>query len=432
MPAGQQVPPAPPGGPPPYRPGGQPPPPPIAASGTAAVPFSPFSTEGMPSPAEVDDYDNEPTTRYTPSTGTARVPAPGYPETQLPAPGYPETQYGPEEATTVYAGSGPTYRPSGSASVPVAPPADAQYSGYQQQGYAPQDYAQQGYGQQDHAQQGYDQHGYGQQDYGQQGYDQGGGWNGGGQNGGGQNGYQAAPPQPEQSWGANAPVGRSNAISGHTITAPAPHGNRWQRLSRRTRNILMIVAVVLAVLLIGLASYLISSAASGNDKAGSPAAITGGQPAADIALRRLDYSRNHGFTISAPAAWMQNEAATYVDFDSADDEKIRVLVEDNRAKDAQSALRAAEGYQKGLQSNGKISGLQTLRKGVTQQKIAGKETAEWEWKYNDSKGAPRHRLTRVMVYDGKAYSLYLSTPEKTFAAQRPLFDQVTASFKLAG
>jgi serine/threonine protein kinase len=362
-------------GAPPPPPGMQqyPPNPPMPPGhSTGEMPSGPFSTEGMPSLPPPDEDDDPPNGRAGPS-GTARVPLEG----------------------------AAAYRPSGSASVPPAshnpyePPYDAGYQSGMPRRNAYLD-------------------------------------------GPEQNSQPQPQPQMAGGWGMppaapTAPIGRASAIGGHTITAPAhsTRGQGWSRLDARTRAIVLVVVALGLVVLIGVASYLISAAtSSGTDQAGAPPAPSGQpQQAAAVELTAYNYP-DRGFSLSAPLRWNSRQSRAYVEFNSPDNsEKIRIVVEN--ASSAESAVNAAEGYQRGLERDGTITGFKTLRKEQSTKKLADNETYEWEWVYND-KGKPRHRLWRVTVVDGKSYSLYLSTPESSFNARKPLYNQVTGSFRLTG
>jgi serine/threonine protein kinase len=217
--------------------------------------------------------------------------------------------------------------------------------------------------------------------------------------------------------------GGSGRAGGHTMVAPQP---TLEAEPNPRKTMLIVVGVVVAVVLIGIVSYLVSIATSGDDKA-APSGTASTQ--ASVALTSYDFP-DRGYSLEAPTGWKKKEAGSYVDFVSPQDDKIRALVEDGSSP--KSKVNAAESYQKQQLSNGKSTAFKTLDKAETQTKLDGQETWEWRWTYTSaSDNVARRVLWRVAVVDGKAYSLYLSAPEKRYDADLATFEQVAKTFKLA-
>ncbi|MFB9322302.1 PsbP-related protein, partial [Cryptosporangium minutisporangium] len=248
----------------------------------------------------------------------------------------------------------------------------------------------------------------------------------------GEPGNSTAPlpstPPPSSSPRRSAYLGASG-VGGHTMVSPQPPdlsgtpGSAGPQSRRRT--VLIVVAIVVAVLLIGLISYVVSVAASGDDNATSPRPTVSAPARSGVDLKSYSYSER-GFTLKAPADWTAKEASTYVDYDSIDGDKLRVLVENGSSPEQH--LKSAENYQQKRLEDGQISAFDTIHRKEAAKKLGGEETWEWEFVYTES-GVQKHRLWRVAVVDGKAYSVYLTSPEKLFKDRVTLFDEITASFE---
>ena len=362
-----------------------------APEGTAAMAVSPFTTEGLPSiPPDESGAPSTPDVQQESSQARGGRHAPGSASVRgsVPVSGQPPAPGQPPQAATPF--SGHARVPGANPGTPPSPPPNS-YNGYS----------------------GYGDPNYGDPNYGDP--------------------ANATAPLPSGA-PSSAPRrsayldNRSGNVGGHTMVAPQPTISAWQG---RRKTVLTVVAIFVAVLLIGLISYLISVATSGNsnDAAQSPAST---QSASSLALTPYTFS-DRGFNLKAPTAWKKAEYKNYVDFNSLkdisspQDQKIRALVEDGESPE--SKIGAAERVQKGYLSAGKISAFETLVKQESTEKLDGQDT--WEWQYTYTKGDVERRvLWRVAVVDGSAYSLYLSAPKAQYDSLVATYNQVSESFKL--
>nr|WP_073262149.1 serine/threonine protein kinase [Cryptosporangium aurantiacum] len=240
-----------------------------------------------------------------------------------------------------------------------------------------------------------------------------------------QNSTAPLPSSPPSSAPRRSAYFGSSGVGGHTMVSPQPpdlsggHGPQGRR-----RTVLIVVAIVVVVLLIGLISYLVSVAASGDDSATSARSTSSAAAQSGVELKSYSYPER-GFTVKAPADWTAKEASTYIDYDSDDNDKLRVLVENGTSPEQH--LKSAESYQKQRLEKGQITAFQTIRQESSTKKIGGEETWEWEFAYTEN-GVQKHRIWRVAVVDGKAYSVYLTSPAKLFKDRLTLYDEITASF----
>jgi serine/threonine protein kinase len=359
-----------------------------APEGTAAMAVNPFTTEGLPS-IPPDESGSPSTPGAPPESSQARggrhagsasvrgsVPVSGQP----PAPGQPPQAGGAGTPFSGYArvpGVGP--------GTPPSPPPNS-YNGYS---------------------------GYGEPNYGDP--------------------ANATAPLPSSA-PSSAPRrsayldSRSGNVGGHTMVAPQPTISGPQG---RRKTVLTVVAVFVVVLLIGVISYLISVATSG-DSNGATQSPGSTQSASNVALTAYKFPRR-GFNLKAPTAWKKTEYQNYVDFNSLkdinsqQDLKIRALVEDGESPESQ--IRAAERVQKGYLNAGKISAYEPIVKQESTEKLSGQDTWEWQYTYTKS-NVERRVLWRVAVVDGSAYSLFLSAPKAQYDNLVATYNQVSESFTL--
>ncbi|MFG1926617.1 protein kinase [Cryptosporangium sp. NPDC048952] len=398
-----------------------------ALEGTAAMAVNPFSTDGVPSlpPPKSDANQGDAAKQQSDQPGSrGPVPnggAPGRPGSgratvrgSVSVPGQPGGGPGPGGAGQHGAGQQGQPPISGYARVPgvaPAPPHGQPPGSHPQSGYGPSTYGSPyggagGYG---------DQPAYEQQGHQQQGYEQ-------------QPPQNSTAPLPSAPPSANPR--RSAYMGGHTMVSPTPghldqHGSgSHEAPDSRRRTMFIVAAVVVAVILIGLISYLVSVAFSGDDKASAGKSTTSTAAGTGVDLKSYDYP-DRGFTLKAPATWSEKKAETYVDYDGPEGDKLRALIENGSSPEQH--LKSAENYQKQRLSKGQITAFKTVYQRASAKKLGGRDTWEWEFTYTES-NVQKHRLWRVAVVDGKAYNLYLTTADGDFSDRKPLYDEITASF----
>ncbi|HEV2087974.1 MAG TPA: hypothetical protein VGR21_06660, partial [Cryptosporangiaceae bacterium] len=182
-------------------------------------------------------------------------------------------------------------------------------------------------------------------------------------------------------------------------------------------------------LVVGLGTYALSAALSGDGDGddGAPDALTVGT---DVTLTA--YQDDRGFSVRVPQGWTKQKGKTYVDFqDPAAARKVRLLVEPANSNGVEAHLRAAERRQQAQLKQGEITAYRTLHLEKTSVTLAGRETWEWEWTYTKD-GEERRILWRTTEKDGKSYTVFIGAPVDGFDTNRPLFDEITGSFRYGG
>ncbi len=219
------------------------------------------------------------------------------------------------------------------------------------------------------------------------------------------------------------PPGQPPRHAGH-LGEPPPVGRQPTASGRRFPLWLFAVAAAV-ILVVGLGTYAISAALSGDgggaQKSDSLTVGTG--------VTLTAYQDTRGFSVQVPRGWKKQKGQTYVDFqDPAAARKVRLLVEDAHSGGVKAHLEAAEKRQEGQRRQGAISAFRTLRLEKTGVALDGGETWEWEWTFTKD-GEERRILWRSTVRNGKTYTVFLGAPADRFDPNRPLFDEITRTFR---
>jgi hypothetical protein len=220
------------------------------------------------------------------------------------------------------------------------------------------------------------------------------------------------------------------SAAGETSRVPNP----GRVVDTRHRNTALFALVAAAIVIVmGVGAYVIGSVFSGSDEDKKPTAATEQKPASNPQLVPHK-DRNGRFTVSVPAGWARTVESTYVDYvpPTDPDVRLRLLVEKNGSTTPETAIGAAESYQRRQETKGETSNFRTVAKGATDRKLDGQDTWEWEWAFTSKAGQDRHVLWRNTVVNGRSYSVYLAAPRESFDKYRGVLDAVTPTFRFSG
>jgi hypothetical protein len=258
-----------------------------------------------------------------------------------------------------------------------------------------------------------------------------------GADGFGRGGYGGPDPRPgpvplggSDEW-ESAPrregAGRRRAPSTGSVVAGQVKG-RVKELGRpanRSRLLIGVGVLVLAVL-VGVAALNGVFSGSGGDEPGAqPGASTGTSASAAAPLIPVQqYRDKRGLVVNVPKDW-EKSGSSYVDFvDPAGGRKVRINVETANGT-AQHFFQTAES---GLKRPS-ICPTPYHRVGLRDAQLAGRDGAELEYTCG-SGDQMRHGIWRAIVVDGKAYHFYLTVPDAQFAASKVIYDEMVRSFQL--
>ncbi|WP_184535778.1 serine/threonine-protein kinase [Micromonospora polyrhachis] len=182
------------------------------------------------------------------------------------------------------------------------------------------------------------------------------------------------------------------------------------------------VAVVL-VLVLSLVLF------SGGDEPTPPAVPQAGPPSGQAGAMETQVYAEKGVSVNVPKGWTKKSGgASYVDYVDPEDggRRVRVIVEDFRGDDPR---RWAEIASNGLEKNTKTCTRPYDPSDITDQQLAGKPAAEFEYKCGEG-DSMRHGVWRGVISGGKAYSFYLTSSDPRFEESKPIFDEMARSFQL--
>ncbi|GAB3065524.1 serine/threonine-protein kinase [Micromonospora schwarzwaldensis] len=180
------------------------------------------------------------------------------------------------------------------------------------------------------------------------------------------------------------------------------------------------LAVVLLVSVIALTS--------GGDDA--PPAIVGTLPSNSAAAPpEMQEVSAKGVRVMVPKGWNKATGQSFVDFVDPQDEgrKVRIIAEKWRG----TPTRWAESAQNFLRSKSTNCAKPYQEIALTEKEIAGRPGVQFEYTCGDGDGK-RHGIWQAALSDGKMYSFYLSSTEANFAESKPIFNEMSKSFQIAG
>ncbi len=225
----------------------------------------------------------------------------------------------------------------------------------------------------------------------------------------------------------NSPEAMRASAAGET--SPVPNPGRVVD-PRQQRYVLFAVIAVLVVLVMGISAYAIAASFSDED----PKAPTNPSPKPAAAVQMVTHTDDR-FTVEVPEGWTRKDGKLYVDYlgaSGAAGPKIRILVEPG-ASNPETAIEAAEGFQREQETKGLIMNFQTIRKEPSALKLDGRDTWEWEWTYVTVKDNQQRRvLWRNTVVGERRYSVFVSAPDNDFDKHSTLLDAMTKSFRFTG
>jgi serine/threonine protein kinase len=195
-----------------------------------------------------------------------------------------------------------------------------------------------------------------------------------------------------------------------------------------SRNLQIAVAGgVAAVLIVGvvLAVTMSGGGAKTNGTPGSRPSVTASVPPAFIETQAFTDPR--GITLNVPKSWKQKKYTGYTDYLNPDDstQKLRINVEVAGQSSASAFLKAAEGRLK----SGKGGCPDYARVALNDIQLDRRPGAELEYTCGTG-DAMRHGIWAATLLSGHAYHFYLSVPDSAFKGDKPIYDEMVASFKL--
>lgn len=229
---------------------------------------------------------------------------------------------------------------------------------------------------------------------------------------------------PEQQWGAPGqqwvtPPGRPDDDRAGGLAGVVA---AVKQLPAKTRYAL---AGGLVVLLLIIGVLVIPG---GDDKVPTPQAGTETTAPPQPAIPMQEH-RAKGVTVLVPEGWERSSGGGYfVDFFDPDDDgrKVRIISEPFAGT---SALRWAEIAESYLKKNKTCPAPYKRVEMTDEVELAGRPGAQFEYTCG-SGDTMRHGIWRAVIFDGKAYSFYLTSTDARFEESRPIFDEMTTTFKL--
>ncbi|MDQ1652284.1 MAG: eukaryotic-like serine/threonine-protein kinase [Cryptosporangiaceae bacterium] len=232
------------------------------------------------------------------------------------------------------------------------------------------------------------------------------------------------PAKPRRSVYLESPEAMRASAAGETTGIPRPGRPADQR-----RMMVFAAIAVAVVLVMGLGAYAIAQFGSATPAArwiGSESSSGGGTSAQDPAFTEWTHPTG-GYSVQVPKGWKLQWDGTHTraKFYNASGAVYVQLYQNKVGKASiEDVWKAGENYQK---KNVK----DYARVAFKPAKIAGQDALDWEWTYfSDKTNVTRHILDRGIVIDGTSYELYISAPDKQYAANVHLLDKVSESFRI--
>ncbi len=182
-------------------------------------------------------------------------------------------------------------------------------------------------------------------------------------------------------------------------------------------------AALIVVLAIVLASTSGGDAQPPAPTAGASPSASAGPPKPDFAVQT--FTDDRGMSVSVPADWKKQSAASYTNFVDPNDgsQRMRLNVESVGGASAKEFLTGAERNLKNKICKG------YSRVGLTDITLDGQPAAQLEYTCGSGKDL-RHGIWAATVYGRKAYHFYLTVPDKDFTKDLPIYQEMVATFKL--